>query len=62
MHSLEAQVHIIGPALVLEADRCRKLALKLRWLGMEKEAEAVTARLPRFLSELCVVIDAPDTD
>jgi hypothetical protein len=62
MPSLATDTHVIGPALVLEAKRCQQLARKLRWLGMDREAEKVTARLPRFLSEMCILVETPDTD
>jgi hypothetical protein len=40
------------------AERLRELILKLRWIGMENEAERVSSQLPKEI----IVISPPETD
>jgi hypothetical protein len=39
-----------------------KLAAKLRWLGLNDEAQQVLLGLPEKFGRNCVVVDPPDLD
>jgi len=44
------------------ADELKKMIRKLRWVGMEKEAELLCLKLSRLSGEDTVLDEPPDTD
>jgi hypothetical protein len=45
-----------------ETDELRKLVLKLRWIGMESEAEILSNHLAKTAPADCVFVAPCDTD
>jgi hypothetical protein len=62
MRPLETELGIRMNSRQLDAEHYRKLILKLRWLGLEEEAERMRVGLPGALSNFCVLIEAQETD
>jgi hypothetical protein len=50
-----------APAAAKPAE-IRKLILKLRWIGMEEEAERLSASLAEFATAECQVMGPRETD
>ncbi len=57
----EATVDKTVPALSRPAE-IKKLILKLRWIGMEEEAERLSATLAELATDECPVMGPRDTD
>lgn len=46
----------------IPAQQLRLLILKLRWIGLDDEAEKRTAELIRFDSNTEIIVELPETD
>ena len=64
MHaSLESEARAAGPTKsVSEAHELRKLIIKLRWIGMESEAENLSHRLAEIAPQACAFGEPRETD
>ena len=60
MKSQQQQLRAAAPSL--PPDRLLHLILKLRWIGMDDEADKLSVQLGRLQSNAEIVIGTPETD
>jgi hypothetical protein len=57
MHDAVEKSNALGPALPFEPHDLRKLIVKLRWIGMEQEADRITHLAESFCGPITGPID-----
>ncbi|HET7084536.1 MAG TPA: hypothetical protein VFI23_07190 [Rhizomicrobium sp.] len=62
MHVMNTEVQRKFPARQLEVDALKHLIHKLRWMGLDEEAENACARLTRLSPAATIFTGPQDTD
>ena len=62
MHSIDTEVWKTFPRYQLEVDELKHLIRKLRWMGLEQEAESACAELSRLAPAATIHSGPYDTD
>lgn len=62
MQSISEATAVIGPAVAAKPAEMRKLILKLRWIGLDDEAERLSESLAEFAPVDCPIMGPRETD